>query len=476
MMERSSSILPLSLKLAYAMPAFALAVVGIPVYVYIPKFYTDIVGVDIAVVGYLLFGVRIFDAVTDPIIGWWSDRSNNAMGRRRPYILFGSFLLALAMFFLFAPPQSATPLIQTLWFSVWIYLLFLFWTITAVPYESLGPELTRDYNDRTSLFALRDGLLIAGTLVAAAAPAIVKGLWDLDGSPTGQRKAFLYMALLYAPLLIGACGFCVYRLKERASAANVVRLKVFESLKMIRHNRPFMILLTAFTISALGSNLPAALILYYVQYVLGSSNADLFLIAYFVTGIVFLPLWIRIAASIGKKPAWLLSMLINTAAFMGVYFLGSGDEWIYGILVVASGIGFGATLTLPSSLQADVIDYDEMVSGRRREGQYVGMWSVAKKLSAAVGVGTGLAVLGMVGYVPNVEQSETVKWVIRSFYALIPSICNLAAIAIALFYPLSGEIHRKIIDAIDALKVGRSVVNPLKPSHVICREKTVCTI
>ncbi len=475
-MERSSRILPLSLKLAYAMPAFALAVVGIPVYVYIPKFYTDIVGVDIAVVGYLLFGVRIFDAVTDPIIGWWSDRSNNALGRRRPYILFGSFLLALAMFFLFAPPQSATPLIQTLWFSVWIYLLFLFWTITAVPYESLGPELTRDYNDRTSLFALRDGLLIAGTLVAAAAPAIVKGLWDLDGSPTGQRKAFLYMALLYAPLLIGACGFCVYRLKERASAANVVRLKVYESLKMIRHNRPFMILLTAFTISALGSNLPAALILYYVQYVLGSSNADLFLIAYFVTGIVFLPLWIHIAASIGKKPAWLLSMLINTAAFMGVYFLGSGDEWIYGILVVASGIGFGATLTLPSSLQADVIDYDEMVSGKRREGQYVGMWSVAKKLSAAVGVGTGLAVLGMVGYVPNVEQSETVKWVIRSFYALIPSICNLAAIAIALFYPLSGEIHRKIIDAIDALKVGRSVVNPLKPSHVICREKTVCTI
>ncbi len=475
-MDKSNGILPFSLKLAYAMPAFALAVVGIPVYVYIPKFYTDIVGVDIAVVGYLLFGVRIFDAVTDPIIGWWSDRSNNAMGRRRPYILFGSFLLALAMFFLFAPPQSATPLIQTLWFSVWIYLLFLFWTITAVPYESLGPELTRDYNDRTSLFALRDGLLIAGTLVAATAPAIVKGLWDLDDSPTGQRKAFLYMALLYAPLLIGACGFCVYRLKERASAANVVRLKVYESLKMIRHNRPFMILLTAFTISALGSNLPAALILYYVQYVLGSSNADLFLIAYFVTGIVFLPLWIHIAASIGKKPAWLLSMLINTAAFMGVYFLGSGDEWIYGILVVASGIGFGATLTLPSSLQADVIDYDEMVSGKRREGQYVGMWSVAKKLSAAVGVGTGLAVLGMVGYVPNVEQSETVKWVIRSFYALIPSICNLAAIAIALFYPLSGEIHRKIIDAIDALKVGRSVVNPLKPSHVICREKTVCTI
>ncbi|MEJ2155673.1 MAG: MFS transporter, partial [Desulfobacteraceae bacterium] len=226
----------------------------------------------------------------------------------------------------------------------------------------------------------------------------------------------------------------------------------------------------------LGSNLPAALILYYVQYVLGSSNADLFLMAYFVTGIAFLPLWIRLSASIGKKPAWLLSMLINAGAFLGVYFLGAGDEWIYGILVVASGIGFGATLALPSSLQADVIDYDEMVSGKRREGQYVGMWSVAKKLAAAVGVGTGLTVLGAVGYVPNVEQSENVQWVIRSFYALIPSICNLVAIVIALFYPLSGEVHRRIIDAIDALKSGQSVANPLNPSHVICREETVCAV
>jgi GPH family glycoside/pentoside/hexuronide:cation symporter len=475
-MKINNGTLPFNLKLAYAMPAFALAVVGIPVYVYIPKFYTDIVGVDIAVVGYLLFGVRIFDAVTDPIIGWWSDRSNNFMGRRRPYILSGSFMLALSMFFLFGPPQGATTFMQTVWFAVWIYLLFFFWSIAAVPYESLGPELTRDYNERTSLFALRDGFLIAGTLVAAAAPSIVKAIWNLDGSPAGERKTFLRMALLYAPLLIGACGFCVYRLKERASTANSVRLKVSGSLKMIRRNRPFMILLTAFTISALGSNLPAALILYYVQYVLEASHADFFLMAYFVTGIVFLPLWIRIAASIGKKTAWLLSMAINTAAFLGVYFLNAGDEWIYGILVVASGIGFGATLALPSSLQADVIDYDEMVSGRRREGQYMGMWSVAKKLSAAVGVGTGLTVLGLVGYVPNVEQSETVKWVIRSFYALIPSICNLAAIAIALFYPLSGEIHRKIIDAIDALKIGKSVVNPLEPSHVICRAKRVCTI
>lgn len=460
--------LPFSAKLAYAMPAFALAVIGIPVYVYLPKFYTDVVGVNIAVAGYLLFGVRIFDAVTDPLIGWWSDRSVTGMGRRRPFILFGAGLLAVTMYFLFTPPVHAGPAARTAWFAIWIYTLFLFWTVTAVPYESLGPELTRDYDERTGLFAMRDGFLIAGTLVAAAAPAVVGKIWELDDTAGGQRGVFLRIALIYAPLLLAACAWCVFRLRERRAESRTGRLKLKEDLMMIRRNKPFIILLTAFSISALGSNLPASLILYYVQYILESRNADLFLMLYFVTGIAFLPLWIRVSRRLGKKNAWLLSMLINSGAFLGVYFLGVGDEGLYAILVVASGIGFGATLALPSALQADVIDYDEMLSGNRREGQYVGLWSVAKKLAAAVGVGTGLAVLGAAGYVPNVAQSEAVRHAIRAFYALIPSLCNLIAIAVALLYPLSGDMHRKIIAAIDDLRAGRAVADPLEPGTVLC--------
>ena len=94
----------LTQKFAYAAPAFALAVVGIPVYVYIPKFYTDVVGINISVLGSLMFSVRIFDALTDPAIGYLSDRTPNRFGRRRPYIALGSILVAVAMFLLFNPP------------------------------------------------------------------------------------------------------------------------------------------------------------------------------------------------------------------------------------------------------------------------------------------------------------------------------------------------------------------------------------
>jgi len=102
---------------------------------------------------------------------------------------------------------------------------------------------------------------------------------------------------------------------------------------------------------------------------------------------------VTLARRIGKKHAWLLSIAINTGAFVGVFFLGPGDALIYGVLVFLSGIGLGATLALPSSIQADVIDYDELLTGERREGRYIGLWSIAKKLAAAVGVGAGLSIL-----------------------------------------------------------------------------------
>ena len=226
-------------------------------------------------------------------------------------------------------------------------------------------------------------------------------------------------------------------------------------------NRPFIILLTAYTISAVGNNLPATLILFYVQYVLVSDLADLFLLLYFVTGIVFLPGWIFLARRIGKKAAWLASMAINSGAFVGVFFLGPGDELVYGILVFLSGIGFGAALAIPSSIQADVIDYDELLTGERREGQYIGLWSIAKKLAAAVGIGAGLALLGMAGYTPNVEQTESVRLVLRTLYALVPSLCNLVGLVVALAYPINDTIHGQIRRAIARKRAGQSFENPL---------------
>jgi GPH family glycoside/pentoside/hexuronide:cation symporter len=453
-------------KLAYAAPAFALAVVGIPVYVYIPKFYTDVVGINITVLGYLMFSVRIFDAITDPAIGYISDRTQTRFGRRRPYIAAGSILVDVAMFLLFNPP-AVSETMETVWFGVTIYILFLFWTMVVVPFESLGPEITFDYHERTSLFGLRDGFLIAGTLAAASSPALIGWLFNLSADADGERAKFFWIAVIYAPLLIGTCWWCVLAISERRSAAENQARGLWRGLRQVARNRPFVILLVAYTVSAIGNNLPATLILFYVEYVLESPGADFFLMLYFVTGIIFLPGWIVISRRTGKKAAWLASMAINTGAFVGVFFLGPDDAAIYGILVFLSGIGFGATLAIPSAIQADVIDYDELLTGQRREGQYIGLWSISKKFAAAVGIGVGLSILGMVGYTPNVQQSADVQMTLRVLYALVPSLCNIVAIAIACAYPISSRMHTEIRKAIVQRQAGLPVTNPLKPAQTL---------
>jgi GPH family glycoside/pentoside/hexuronide:cation symporter len=147
--------------------------------------------------------------------------------------------------------------------------------------------------------------------------------------------------------------------------------------------------------------------------------------------------------------------------------LGPGEAAIYGVLVVLSGIGFGATLAIPSAIQADVIDYDELLTGERREGQYIGLWSISKKFAAALGVGVGLAALGMAGYTPNVEQTEQVQLTLRTLYALVPSICNILAFVIALAYPISSQVHRNIRDAIALRQKGQPVLNPINPAQTL---------
>jgi GPH family glycoside/pentoside/hexuronide:cation symporter len=458
----ASEQVPTAKRIAYAAPAFALAVVGIPVYVYLPKFYSDAVGVHITVLGYLLLLARIFDAVIDPGMGLLSDATRTRFGRRRPYIAGGAVLLAASLCFLFIPPE-ASPLVETIWFGVGIFALFLFWTAVTVPYEALGPEITMDYDERTSLLGMRDGLLIAGTLAAASSPAAVVLLFDLAADAAGERAKFFWIAMVYSPLLVALCWWCVIAVGERPAAAR--EQSPWRGLSELARNRPFVILLVSYVVAAFGSNLPATLILYYVQYVLGSEQADLFLLIYFGAGILFLPGWVLLARKLEKKVTWLVAMAINTGAFLGVFFLGPGDAPIYGVLVFLSGIGFGATIAIPSAMQADVIDYDELLSGKRREGLYIGFWSVAKKLAAALGVGAALTILGNVGYVPNSEQSEQVQLTLRVLYALVPSLCNVAAFFIALSYPITREVHREILAAIAERRAGRTVRDPLRPGR-----------
>ncbi|MEZ4441999.1 MAG: MFS transporter [Polyangiaceae bacterium] len=436
------------LRWAYAAPAFALAFVGIPVYVYLPSFYTDVVGVDIAVVGYILLAARLFDAVTDPAIGVLSDRTKTRFGRRRPFVLGASLPLAVSIFLLLSPPASLSPSAAAWWFGVTLFLMFLSWTVLVVPYEALGPELTFDHHERTELLGTRDGTLILGTVVAAAAPSLVGNLFALGEGPSAERARFFYVGLGYAPLIVLLSAICVLVVRERASGMAALRA-TREGLAALRENRAFWILLSAYTLGTLAFNLAGALLLYYVRYVLESDRADLFLVIYLLSGVLCLPLWIALSRRIGKRATWLWGMAVYAVGGAAIFLLDAGDATLYGFLCFITGMTFGATVAIPSSMQADVIDYDELLSGERREGLFMGIWAVIRKLAAALGVGVALPLLALAGYLPNQPQTETTRLVLRVLYVGVPVVCNLGAMLIARRYPIDEARHREIRAAID---------------------------
>ena len=440
--------------LAYAGPGLMLSTAGLPLFVYLPKFYTDTLGAGAAMIGLFIFAARLLDGISDPLIGWLSDRTRTRWGRRRPYLIWASPLLGLILLALFAPPDL-NPTQAGLWFGFLLLFLSVAWTLVNVPWEALGPELTPDYQARNSLFAWRDGFYIIGILLAVTLPLVLVWALDIPPGAVREQQTFRWFALIIAPTLVLLCWLCAAMIQERAwtgpqgsgekPAPRQTALQNYhQGLKLLWQNKPFRILTLAFAIASIGANLPATLILYYVEYVLQDVRAEAYLLLYFLTGILFLPAWVWIAGKWGKKPTWMAAMILNAAAFAGVFFVGPGQTTIFAVLVSISGIGFGAGMALPSSMQADVIDYDELLSGRRREGAFIGLWSIIKKMASALGLGLALPLLALAGYAPGQEQPESVILLLRFLYAGLPSLCVITALLVFSRYSLNAQEHGRI--------------------------------
>jgi len=431
-------------QLAYALPALVLALLGITFYVYLPKFYVDSIGVDLSVLGFIIISSRIFDALSDPLIGALSDRTRSRFGRRRPWMLGALLPLGASFFLLLRPDLAPSWCSAEVWLGILSFIFFLSWTMVSIPYEALGTALSFVYDERTKILALRDGALVLGTLLAVVIPQAIAG----RTGDAATAHVLTSLAVAYPLLTCVAIVLCIWLVHERSGVDTPKEISLAETAKALRSvvsNRPFLVLLTAYVIAGFGAALPATLIAFYVEQVLGSKAWGQFLVLYFLIGFLVLPGWVWLARRIEKHQTWLIAMIVNTGAFIGVFFLGPGQLTAYGVLVAISSLGYGATLALPSSMQADVIDLDELQNGTRREGQFVGIWSVAKKLAAALGAGIAFPILDQLGYVPGAtSQSPEVITALRWLYAGVPCVCNIIAILVVTRYSITRVRHAQI--------------------------------
>lgn len=423
---------------AYAALAVPLAAAALPVYVHVPKLYAGELGLDLAAVGAILLTLRLFDAVQDPLLGWFSDRWSARFGNRRALIALALPVLAGGLAALFHPPALGGAGLLT-WLAASLAITYLGFSTASIGYQAWGAELARDTVLRTRVTATREGAALIGVLLAAALP-------DWLAARYGQAGGVSLFGLLYLPLLAMTATITLTLSPCPVTTATMPPREPWSKATLAPFaNAPFRRLLAIFVVSGIAAAIPATLFLFYVEDVLGAvRQAGMFLLVYFVCAAAGMPIWVRVSARFGKQRAWFFGMLLSVAGFIGAALLGSGDTAAFAVVCAITGFALGADLALAPSLLADVIDCDSRYPPNQQQapvqGAYFGLWNLATKLSLALAAGIALPLLAVLGY--QAGSAQQAFGPLSALYALLPCALRLVAAAIlwrAPFDRISGH-------------------------------------
>ena len=426
--------------IAYGAPALPLAALTLPVYVYLPQFYAQEMGLGLATVGLVLLLARIWDVFTDPVIGILSDRTPLRWGRRRAWVLAGTPLVMLAVWTLLVPGQGAG------WAHLlgWSLVLYLGWSMVILPLNAWGAELSTAYHERTRIAGFREGAVLLGTLVALTLPPLL-GVGEAGEAREALRIIAILVLVLLPPTVLALVVLTPEPRVRRHGAVGFVA-----GLRLMADNRPFRRLILAYLVNAVANGLPATLFLLFVEHVLRAGDeAGVLLLVYFLCGLLGVPLWVRLSRRFGKNRTWCGAMLASCGVFIWAPFLAAGDVGWFVVVCVLTGLCVGADLVLPSAMQADVVDEDTAVSGAQRTGLFFAVWSMATKLSLALAVGLAFPVLDFAGFSEDGASPPEALAVLAVLYGGVPVIFKLMAIVLMRGYVLTADRQRTLRDQLD---------------------------
>jgi Na+/melibiose symporter-like transporter len=429
--------LPARLLAAYAAPAFPLAILGLPLNVYLPSFWGETMGLGLTTVGLVLLATRLFDVVTDPLVGMLSDRTQGRLGRRRPWVAAALPIAAPAVWFLFVPPAGA----GAAHLFVTASLVYLGWTMLNIAHSAWGAELSGAYHQRTRVNAWREAATLGGIVASAVIPAVVAG-----GIADDLRAlAFITLGLAIPALLLLFAVVPDAQAAPRRAAPGLAA-----TLAPLFANAPFRRLLSAWVLNGMANGLPAALFLLVVTHLLAAEDkAGPLLLAYFLAGIIAVPGWTRLAARIGKHRAWCVAMLWACLVFAFVPLLGPGDWLLFLGISVLSGAALGADLALPPAIQADVVDLDTLETGEGRAGLLFAVSSMAQKLGNALAVGLGLPLLEALGFSSAGGEVRGLAALV-GLYCAAPVVLKLAAVALMWRFPIDAAAQAELRARLEA--------------------------
>ncbi|MBX7168006.1 MAG: MFS transporter [Pirellulales bacterium] len=409
-------------------------------------FLTEELAVPAAWAGLVVFVPKLWDVLTDPLVGLASDRTQSRWGRRRPYLLAGAVVLGLGLVLLFTVPNLSAAWQRAAYVLIAFLVATTGYTLFAIPYVAMPPELTRDYHELTRLVAFRMAFLMLGILVAGgAAPALI----DLVAPASSRRAGYSVMGAILAAVCFAAM-FTTFLATARSSrsVAAAASLGLRAQLAIALRNGPFRRLLLPYFLQLIGMSSVTATMPYFVRYQLagGEREVSLSFVCLTAPAIVAMPLWVGLSRRWGKRRCYELAVGAFAATLLMLVTAASAWSAVYLIPLVTTGIAYAGTQLFPFAMLPDAIRTDEQRSGTHSEGVLTGAWLAGEKTGLAIGVLVASMLLSLAGFQESsgdvVVQPPLVRLGIQAAFAFVPAALMLISIPLLWRYDLDRAARR----------------------------------
>lgn len=447
-MTKGDYHLSLPRLIAFALPQWPLAAIGLPIAVFLPPFYAGELGLGVQAVGVVFLIARFWDVITDPVMGLLSDRFPSRWGRRRHWIIIGSPILMISTFIIFNPMVFYSGMTSaTLLF--WLIIMYVGWTMVTLNHLSWSAEVHTNYHERSRIQAAVQVLTIVGLIVVLLIPVLVKG--EGDSAVREMSVIGWYIFLMMIPC-VGVAVLLVPEQKPAAHGPDDEHPGFKHIIAILVQNDPLRRLMAIFILDGFLSGIIASLFSFFAMDALGlDKRANLLLLVYFMVGICMTPLWTKLSYRVGKRIALVSSMLYSAFALALLLAIPPGNFLVAMLLYILIGANFGATTFLARSVMSDVTELDTLESGKQRTGLFFALMTLTIKMGVALAVGIAYSVLlPWIGYEAGADNSAEAIRGLRNIYVFIPIGCALAMAAIMWTFPLDEAKQKEIHAALAA--------------------------
>lgn len=425
-----------TLKLtAFASPAFAVAALGLPIVAILPPLYAEL-GLGLTAVGAIFMTTRFFDVFTDPLFGVLGDRVNSRWGRRKPAILVAIPITAYGVYRVFMPelPVTQTDLLISM------LILYVGWTMLTLAHTAWASELSADYDQRSRIMGTIQFFGLLGSVVVLLVPTLV----DVFVPDANMQLRSELMGLLILIALPVFCTTALFSVKDRPVVATT-RLAWRAALSSIVENKALRRLLLADLLMGIQGGINGSVHFFFIgQVLLLPQSASLFLVVIFITGLVCVPVWMRLSYRLGKHRTLCWGAILSSFATATLFFIPAGAFWATFAVFVLIGVNFGAKDFLMRSIMADVIDVDRVNVGAERSAIYYSMLTLTAKLGLALAVGIIYPILDWVGFDPAVASDPATINGVRLVVATSPTLVTICVALIMWRFPIDRERQQEL--------------------------------